>query len=212
MMKPFQQKRLEQIITRLKKEYPQAKTALLHENPFQLLIATILSGQSTDKQVNKVTPGLFAVFKTPQNFISATQTGIEKLIFSTGYYKSKAKRIKDCCHVLMEKFGGRVPQSMEEMITLPGVGRKTANVVLGEAFGVREGICVDTHMMRLSQRLGFSKKKDAVKIEQDLLKIVPQKDWIVLPNLWIAHGRKVCFARKPNCKECVIKAYCPYFT
>ncbi len=197
------------IVTKLKKLYPQSKTALEHEDPLQLLIATILSAQCTDARVNMVTPGLFAKYKSAADFASANQVELEQEIRSTGFYRNKTKNIIGCCKQLVENHGGVVPNSMEALLELPGVGRKTANCVLGGAFGINSGVVVDTHVERLSQRLGMTKQKTAEKIEQDLAKIIPTDDWYDLSNMLIAHGRKVCNARKPNCPDCGLNSLCP---
>ena len=199
------------ILLILKKEYPEARTALTHDNPLQLLIATILSAQCTDKRVNLVTPGLFKKFKTARDFSEAPLGNIEKEIHSTGFYKNKAKNIQNCCRQLILEHGGRVPDSMEALVKLAGVGRKTANVLLGNFFGKNEGVCVDTHVMRLSRRIGLSDHKDPIKIERDLMKITPREDWTDLTHILIEHGRKICNARKPLCPRCVIKKECRYF-
>lgn len=202
------QERIARIFSTLQKKYPQAKTALIHENPFELLIATILSAQCTDKQVNRVTPKLFEKYKTPFDLSTSRLPDLEHIIHSTGFYKNKAKNITACSQKLVTDFRGKVPSTMKELTTLPGVGRKTANVVLFCAFGKNEGICVDTHVGRLSQRLGFSKTRNPIKVEQDLMKIVPKKNWGQITNLLIQHGRVTCHARKPKCPECEIRSLC----
>lgn len=202
------QERIAQIFKTLQKKYPQAKTALIHQNPFELLIATILSAQCTDKQVNKVTPKLFEKYQIPLDLSTSRLHDLENMIHSTGFYKNKAKNIKACSKKLVSDFDGKVPDTMEELTTLPGVGRKTANVVLFCAFGKNEGVCVDTHVGRLSHRLGFSKTRNPIKVEQDLMKIVPKKNWGQITNLLIQHGRVTCHARKPKCSECKIKFLC----
>ena len=201
--------RARKIATRLKRLYPQPKTALEHQDPLQLLIATILSAQCTDARVNMVTPGLFARYKTVAHFAKANQAELELEIHSTGFYKNKARNIIASCKQLVENHGGIVPNSMEALLELPGVGRKTANCVLGGAFGINSGVVVDTHVERLSQRLGLTKQKMAEKIEQDLVKIIPKDDWYDLSNMLIAHGRKTCNARKPNCPDCGLNSLCP---
>ncbi|MBW7888699.1 MAG: endonuclease III [Bacteroidetes bacterium] len=193
----------------LKKEYPEKKTALEYKKTHQLLIAVILSAQCTDARVNMVTPALFDRYKTVQEFAQANSKELENLIHSTGFYHNKAKNIIGCCKALLVKYNGKVPDTMEELIQLPGVGRKTANVVLGDAFGKIEGIVVDTHVMRLSQRLGFSQNDDAVKIEKDLMPLIPKKDWFHLSHALISHGRKICHARRPLCEQCVVNHLCP---
>jgi endonuclease-3 len=192
----------------LAKLYPDAHCALDHESPLQLLIATILSAQCTDVRVNLVTPALFARFRTSADFASAPPQELEKLIASTGFFRNKAKNIIACCRQLVEKHGAEVPNTLEELVVLPGVGRKTANVVLGNAFGV-PGITVDTHVGRLSRRLGLSTNDDPVKVEQDLMKLIPPADWTLFSHRVIFHGRRVCFARKPNCPGCKLNKLCP---
>lgn len=193
----------------LREEFPGAVTALLHENPFQLLIATILSAQCTDERVNKVTPGLFKKFPGPADFARARMEEIEREIMSTGFYRNKAKSIVGCSTALLERFNGAVPGTMDELVTLPGVGRKTANVVLGQAFRISSGVVVDTHVQRLSGRLGFSAESTPEKIEADLMKLFPREDWIDVGSLLILHGRKTCNARKPACERCAVNALCP---
>jgi len=198
-----------EILRRMRKEFPRAKTALLHADPFQLLIATILSAQCTDQRVNMVTPGLFVRYALPVDFAAADIHELEAEIKSTGFFRMKARNIVGCSQALVERFGGKVPQTMEEMVTLPGVGRKTANVVLGQAFGIVSGVVVDTHVFRLSQRMGFSAEKTAEKIESDLMEVFPRKAWIDVGSLLILHGRKTCNARKPKCGACSVNELCP---
>jgi len=193
----------------LGKEFPEARTALLHHSPFQLLVATILSAQCTDERVNMVTPVLFGRYQTPSEFASADQTELESIIRSTGFFRMKAKNIIGCSKGLVERFGGEVPSRMEDLVTLPGVGRKTANVVLGQAFGIASGVVVDTHVHRLAQRMGFSREKTPEKIEADLMDAFPQSSWIEISSSIILHGRRTCPARKPKCDVCVVAAYCP---
>ncbi len=197
------------ILKILIKDYPSDQTALHYGNAFQLLVAVILSAQCTDVRVNIVTPQLFARFSTPNDFASADIKELENLIHSTGFYHNKAKNIIGCSKALIEKHNGIVPETMDELFQLPGVGRKTANVVLGEAFGKIEGVVVDTHVIRLSNRLGFTKELDAVKIEKDLMPLIPKKYWYHFSHALIFHGRKICSARKPKCAECSIQQYCP---
>lgn len=208
---PLEQKkaRTRKIITRLRKQYPSAKTALRFSNPLELLIATILSAQCTDERVNMVTPALFAKYRSAFDFARADQRELEQDIRSTGFYRNKARNIIACCRELVEKYHGEVPDDMESLIRLPGVGRKTANCVLGGAFGRAEGIVVDTHVHRLAGRLGLSNQKTPEKIELDLMQIVPKKDWYAFSNLLIFHGRSVCDARKPLCGECTLQDLCP---
>lgn len=201
--------RAHKIIKQLKKSYPQPKTALEFVNPLQLLIATILSAQCTDEQVNKVTPELFRKYPNVRDFANADPKEFQRDIYSTGFYKNKTKNIIACCQELVDKHEGVVPDSMEQLVQLPGVGRKTANCVLGAAFGIQSGIVVDTHVIRLAGRMGFTKQQDAIKIERDLMVLVPQDEWYDFSNMMILHGRKVCDARKPNCKECVVRSICP---
>ncbi|MBL7543529.1 MAG: endonuclease III [Bdellovibrionaceae bacterium] len=193
----------------LYKTYPNAYCELNHKNPYELLIATILSAQCTDERVNKVTPQLFLTFPSPDDMARADVEKIEQLIKSTGFYKNKAKNIKQCCVDICEKHDGLVPQNLENLVALAGVGRKTANVVLGVAFNIPNGIVVDTHVSRLSQRMGLSKNKTPEKIEQDLLAIVPKKNWIQLSHQMIFHGRQICKARNPQCMTCPMQTICP---
>ena len=197
------------IMVRLKKLYPESTTALQHKSALQLLISTILSAQCTDERVNTVTPDLFKKYKSVNDFAKANQTELEQIIRSTGFYHAKARNIINCCRMLVEKYDGIVPDSMEKLIQLPGVGRKTANVVLGNYFNKIEGIVVDTHVKRLSGRLRFSANEDPEKIECDLMDIIKKKDWIAVGNLLIFHGRRICPARNPKCKECTLNDLCP---
>lgn len=203
--------RTAEIIKRLKKAYPDAHCALNHSTPFELLIATILSAQCTDERVNIVTATLFRKYRSPEDFAAVSQVELEKDIHSTGFFRNKAKNIKAASQRLLEVYGGEIPQSMDEMLTLGGVARKTANVVLGNAFGIASGVVVDTHVGRLSQRLGLTEQTGAEKIEQDLQTLVPQKDWVLFPHLLIFHGRQICNARKPKCLECVLADTCPSY-
>lgn len=200
--------RLQRIITALKSEYPEAKIALTASNPFQLLIATILSAQCTDERVNQITPSLFKKYPAPSNFASADPKVLENDIFSTGFYRQKAKNIIECCKILLSNHSGKIPKEMEELVQLPGVGRKTASVILGNGYGI-PAIAVDTHVVRLSNLLGFAETKDAVKIETRLKELADETDWIILSHLFAHHGRKICIARRPVCGECVISRYCP---
>jgi endonuclease-3 len=200
--------RARQIVRGLAKLYPDARCALHHESPLQLLVATILSAQCTDVRVNMVTPALFARYPDAEAFATADQGELETAIQSTGFFRNKAKNIIGCCKALVEKHRGQVPGTMEELVHLPGVGRKTANVVLGNAFDV-PGITVDTHVQRLSRRLGLTCESVPEKIEQDLMKLIPQKEWTNFSHAMIFHGRQVCYARKPKCSECGIAKYCP---
>jgi len=193
----------------LKTTYPDVKTQLRNANPFELLVATILSAQCTDKQVNHVTKDLFNRLKTPQDFASASNETIEALIRSTGYFRNKAKNIKNCSKSLLEKYDGQVPQSLDELVKLPGVGRKTANVVLGSAFNI-PGIVVDTHVARISKRLGLTKSNNPVKIEYDLMEIIPREEWNVFSLQLIYFGRAICKARKPACPTCPLYDLCNF--
>jgi endonuclease-3 len=192
----------------LAKLYPDARCALDHETPLQLLVATILSAQCTDVRVNMVTPALFARYKTALDFANAKAAELERMIASTGFFRNKARNIIDCCKVIVEKHGGEVPDTLEELVQLPGVGRKTANVVLGNAFDT-PGITVDTHVLRLSRRLGLTVHEDPVKVEFDLMAVLPEADWTMFSHRMIFHGRQVCFARKPNCPACTLNKLCP---
>ena len=198
-----------QIIKRLKKEYPDAHCALVHSNAFELLIATILSAQCTDVRVNIVTADLFRKYRQPEDYLKVSPEELEQDIRSTGFFRNKAKNIQAACEKIVENFGGEIPQTMEEILTLNGVARKTANVVLGNAFGIASGVVVDTHVSRLSQRLGLTDENTPEKIENDLAELAPKKDWIIFPHLLIWHGRAVCQARKPKCAECVLEDLCP---
>jgi len=209
MEKQDTRKRLDNIRKKLRKMYPRVKTQLEHRNPFELLVATILSAQCTDRQVNMVSRELFSQLRTPQDFGDVDTGTLEKLIRSTGYFRNKAKNIKACAAALGNHFGGEVPRTLEELVTLPGVGRKTANVVLGAAFGT-PGIVVDTHVSRISQRLGLTTNKDPVKIEFDLMDLVPKRAWNDFSLHLIYFGREYCMARKPRCPECPVRRQCPY--
>lgn len=201
-------KRVEKIFSELKSLYPNAKSALNFSSPFELLIATILSAQCTDARVNIVTSTLFKKYKTPNDFVSVEQEELEKDIFSTGFYKQKAKSIKECCKYLIENFDGEVPNDFDELNKLPGVGRKTASVVAGNAFGI-PAIAVDTHVKRLSNLLGLIESDNPEKIEDRLKELLPKKDWVIASHLLASHGRNICIARKPKCFECKIAIYCP---
>jgi endonuclease-3 len=197
------------IIAALQRTYPNAHCELNFSNPLQLLVATILSAQCTDKRVNLVTMELFKKYRSAKDFTDAPLAAIEAAVKTTGFFRNKAKNLKACCAALVEKFGGAVPRTMDELHALAGVGRKTANVVLGNAFGINVGVVVDTHVTRLSNRLGLTKQTDAVKIEQELLQLVPQKSWTLFSHWLIWHGRRRCMARKPDCVNCEIKKLCP---
>jgi len=200
--------RLQKIFSALDQLFPQAQCALQHENAFQLLVATILSAQCTDERVNKVTPGLFQKFSTPQDFAALAQPVLEAEIRSTGFFRNKAKNLIGMAKKLVTDFGGQVPRTMEEMLTLPGVARKTANVVLGTAYGIPTGVVVDTHVFRIAHRLKLSNQKTPEKVEQDLLKLVPPERWISFGHQMIWFGRKVCQARKPLCADCPLESIC----
>ena len=201
--------RIVPIIRKLKREYPEAKTALEHADPLELLVATILSAQCTDARVNMVTKDLFKEYQSAEDYANANPQVFERQIKSTGFFRNKTKSIIGMAQALVEKHGGEVPASMDELTALPGVGRKTANVVLGNAFRIDAGIVVDTHVKRLANRLKLTTKTDPVKIEQDLVKIVPKRDWTVFSHLLILHGRQVCPARKPRCDICPVSGLCP---
>jgi endonuclease III len=200
--------RATQIYQRLEAAYPDAKCALDHQNPLQLLIATILSAQSTDKMVNLITPALFKKYKSAKEFAGADTAELEEMIHSSGFFRNKAKSIKGASRMIADDYGGRVPDEMTRLLTLPGVARKTANVVLGVAFGKAEGIVVDTHVQRLSRRLDFSKEERPDKIEEDLMRLFPRENWILLAHLLIHHGRAKCAALRPKCAECPIEDLC----
>lgn len=197
------------IIHLLEKEHPDAKIALNFSNPLELLVATILSAQSTDKLINNVTKPLFKKYTSSKDYAEADIEKLEQDIRSTGFFHNKAKNIQKTCRILIEKYQGKVPKTMEELVELPGVARKTANIVLYGAFGVTAGIAVDTHVRRLSQRLGFTENENPNKIEQDLIKLIPKDQWMHLTDLLIFHGRRVCTAKKPNCAGCVLNKICP---
>ena len=207
--KPEKQARTLEVVKLLKRAYPDAHCALNHSNAFELLIATILSAQCTDERVNIVTADLFRKYRRPEDYLKVRDTELQQDIKSTGFYRNKSKSIQGACKMLVEEFNGEVPKTMAELLQLPGVARKTANVVLGVAYGIAAGIVVDTHVSRLSHRLGLTRQKDAVKIENDLLKSVPKKDWIIFSHLLIFHGRRICKARRPLCEECVVEKLCP---
>lgn len=197
------------VIRRLKRAYPGAKCSLNHSNPFELLIATILSAQCTDDRVNIVTADLFRKYRQPEDYLQVSPRELEKDIQSTGFFRNKTKSIQGTAKMLTEEYHGEVPRTMDELLELPGVARKTANVVLGNAFDIHAGVVVDTHVTRLSHRLDFTQQKTAEKIEVDLIEIVPKKDWVIFPHLMIYHGRKICKARSPLCAECSIEKQCP---
>ncbi len=201
--------RIGPIITRLKRRYPEARCALDHQDPLQLLVATILSAQCTDARVNLVTKDLFAKYHTARDYADADPAVFEQEIKSTGFFRNKTKSILGMAQAVMERHGGQVPATMEQLTQLPGVGRKTANVVLGTAFGINEGVVVDTHVSRLANRLKLTTQKDPVKIERDLMRLVPRKEWTDFSHLLIHHGRQICEARKPRCEICPVNELCP---
>lgn len=201
--------RIQPIIRRLSTRYPEAATALEHANPLELLVATILSAQCTDARVNLVTKALFQKYRSAEDYANANPAEFEQEIKSTGFFRNKTKSILGMAQALVERHGGEVPTSMADLTALPGVGRKTANVVLGNAFGIDEGVVVDTHVKRISNRLKLTNKTDPVKIEQDLVKIVPKRHWTLFPHLLIHHGRQVCTARSPKCEICPVADLCP---
>jgi endonuclease-3 len=201
--------RVTKIIELLEKQFPNAKTALNYSNPLEILVATMLSAQTTDERVNIVTQKLFKKYRTPEDYANADIKELEQDIRSTGFYHNKARNLKKCCQLLVEKYNSQVPKTMDEMLELPGVARKTANIVLYNAYGITSGIAVDTHVRRVSQRLGLTENDDPDKIEQDLMQITPKDKWMKLTDLLISHGRQVCIARKPKCEICVLNKICP---
>jgi len=201
--------RVKKIVRLLKRAYPDAKCSLNHSNAFELLVATILSAQCTDQRVNIVTADLFRKYRKPEDYLKVSEKELQKDIRTTGFFRNKTKSIRGTAKALIAEYGGQVPESMDELLELPGVARKTANVVLGNAFGIKAGVVVDTHVTRLSHRLGLSEQKTAEKIELDLIEIVPRKDWVIFPHLLIYHGRQICKARSPACDECGIEKLCP---
>lgn len=201
--------RLAEIIKRLKREYPKPETALSYKTPFELLVATILSAQATDVHVNKVTDSLFKKYTSLKDYTSSSPEALQKDVSSINFYKTKAKNIQAAAKMIAEHFNSKVPKTMDELTSLPGVARKTANIVLSNAYGIHEGIAVDTHVKRLAYRLGLTKHEDPVKIEKDLMMITPKNDWGTLSHLLIFHGRKICQAKKPLHEECVLSDICP---
>jgi endonuclease III len=199
----------QEVVARLKSEFPDARTELDWRNPLELLVATMLSAQTTDVQVNRVTQSLFSKYRTAEDYAESSPGELEEDIRPTGFYRNKARSLRNMASALVEEHDGEVPRSMQELVALPGVGRKTANVVLGNAFGVDEGIVVDTHVRRVSGRLGLTENRDPEKIERDLMQVVPKRDWTVFSHLLILHGRRTCKARKPDCPNCVLNDICP---
>jgi endonuclease-3 len=202
-------RRAREIAKRLKRAYPDAQCALVHENPLQLLVATILSAQCTDARVNMVTPKLFARFPTAAALAGADRPELEEIVKTTGFFRNKAKSIHGAASTIVSDFGGAVPRTMEELLTLPGVARKTANVVLGTAFSVADGFVVDTHVFRLTHRMGLAEGKTPAEVERELMEIFPREDWIALAHILIHHGRAVCSAKSPDCERCVVNDWCP---
>jgi endonuclease III len=199
----------QEVVARLKSEFPDARTELDWRNPLELLVATMLSAQTTDVQVNRVTQSLFSKYRTAEDYAESSPGELEEDIRPTGFYRNKARSLRNMASALVQEHDGEVPRSMQELVALPGVGRKTANVVLGNAFGVDEGIVVDTHVRRVSGRLGLTENRDPEKIERDLMQVVPKRDWTVFSHLLILHGRRTCKARKPDCPNCVLNDICP---
>ena len=206
---PGSSEQVEAILTELRRLYPYAPCTLIYANPLQLLVATQLAAQCTDERVNKVTPTLFRKYQSVADFAAASQSELEEDIRSTGFYRNKARNIRACCQKIITDFGGEVPHTMPELLSLAGVARKTANVVLSNAFGIYEGFTVDTHNIRLSRRFGWTQHEDAVKIERDLMRIVPQQDWFDASHWLIYHGRAICLARRPLCEQCTLTHLCP---
>ncbi len=208
-MNADRKKRTIEVIKRLQSAYPDAHCALNHTNPFELLIATILSAQCTDARVNIVTADLFRKYRGPSDYIRVSQEELERDIHSTGFFRNKSKNIQAACLQIIDVYKGEIPTTMDELLTLGGVARKTANVVLGNAFGIASGVVVDTHVSRISQLLGLTDSKTPEKIERDLAELVPKKDWVMFPHWMIFHGRQICIARRPRCSECVLSDICP---
>lgn len=197
------------VLRRLKADFPRAECALKYDSPLQLLVATILSAQCTDERVNMVTPALFEKFPAAEDFARARIATLEKAIQSTGFFRNKAKNIKACCQQLVDQYEGQVPDDLDALVALPGIGRKTANVVLGTAYGKATGVVVDTHVGRLSRRLGLTDQTDAVKVERELMELLPRKEWVGFSHRMIYHGRQVCNARRPHCDQCSMLKFCP---
>jgi endonuclease III len=208
-LQPAGKERAREIIKLLKREYPQASCSLDYSNPLELLIATILSAQCTDERVNSLTPALFRKYPRCEDYLKVPQSELEEDIRPAGFYRNKARAIQGACRLIKDEYGGHVPRQLEELIKLPGVARKTANVVTGNAFGIASGVVVDTHVARLANRLALSPERQPEKIERDLMSLVPRPLWILFPHLMIAHGRRVCKARTPLCASCVVEKLCP---
>ena len=207
--KTARRQRANQVYDILRDEYPDAHCALVHQNPYELTVATILSAQCTDERVNKVTPVLFEAYPTPEDLAGARQEDVEEIIHSTGFYRNKARNLIGMAEAVVEEHGGQIPRTMKELAALPGIGRKTANVVLGNAFGIDEGVVVDTHVKRISKRLGFTRHTDPKKVERDLMDLFARERWTMLAHLLIFHGRALCKARSPMCPECPVAHLCP---
>jgi endonuclease-3 len=203
------QARAAEVVARLVRAYPQAECTLNFSNPLELLIATQLSAQCTDERVNLVTKDLFRKYRSPEDYVGVPREELEEDIHSTGFFRNKARNIQAACRLMLERFDGQVPRTMAEILSLPGVARKTASVVLGNAFGIVEGVVVDTHVARLSRRLGLTTRKEPDRIERDLMALVPREEWLALSHRLIAHGRAICDARKPKCAECILNDVCP---
>ena len=202
-------KHARKIVRGLAKTYPDAECALHHDSPFQLLVATILSAQCTDERVNAVTPKLFKKYPTPAELAASKQKDVEKIIHSLGFFRAKATNLRGMAQKLVDDYDGEFPRDLDDMVALPGVGRKTANVLLGTAFGIASGVVVDTHVKRISGLLGLTESKNPVQIERDLMKVLPKQEWVQFSHRMIHHGRQVCIARRPNCKECTLLKWCP---
>ncbi|MCX8197041.1 MAG: endonuclease III [Candidatus Micrarchaeota archaeon] len=201
--------KIEKVITILKKTYPNARCTLNYKTPIELLVATILSAQCTDERVNKLTPPLFSKYRKAEDFAEAPLSDLKRYIKSAGFYNTKARYIKEACRIIHQKYGGKLPNQMKQLLELPGVGRKTANILLGNIYGIHEGIPIDTHAYRISRRLGWTVKNSPEAIEFDLMKIIPKKYWLKISDLFVHHGRAICKAKKPACSRCPISAYCP---
>lgn len=204
-----EKERIKKIISLLREKYPQSRTALHYKNPLQLLVATILSAQCTDAKVNQITPRLFEKYPTASDLAEADREELEKIIRPTGFYRNKAKSIQEAAAVIEKEFSGQVPDTMDKLVKLPGVARKTANIILSSVFRKAEGIAVDTHVKRLAGRLGLSREKNPDKIEKDLMNLIPREDWLDFNYMLVNHGRKICQAKNPNCSQCILRQFCP---